>query len=70
MRELGAADGEKEGTLSSGARWWREEGREHLEDGKVMTWTQGSAARPRTAPEWEEKFWETSDALTHREPAR
>ena len=39
VRELGAADGEKAGRASSGARWWREEGREHLEDGKVMTWT-------------------------------
>ena len=67
VRELGAADGEKEGTLSSGARWWREEGREHLEDGKVMTWTVIRGASADGAVEWEEKFWETSDAFTYRE---
>jgi hypothetical protein len=67
VRELGAADGEKEGTLSSGARWWREEGREHLEDGKVMTWTVIRGTSADGAVEWEEKFWETSDAFTYRE---
>ena len=67
VRELGAADGAREGTLSSGARWWREEGEEHLEDGKVMTWTVIRGASADGAVEWEEKFWETSDAFTYRE---
>ena len=56
MRELGAADGAKEGTLSSGARWWREEGKEYLEDGKVMTWTVIRGTSADGAVEWEEKF--------------
>ena len=57
VRELGAADGAKEGVLSSGARWWREEGREYLEEGKVMRWTVIRGASADGSVEWEEKFW-------------
>ena len=67
VRELGAADGAKEGVLSSGARWWREEGREYLEEGKVMRWTVIRGASADGSVEWEEKFWETSDPYTYRE---
>ena len=67
VRELGAEDGAKEGTLTSGARWWREEGKEYLEDGKVMSWTVIRGTSADGAVEWEEKFWETSDAFTYRE---
>jgi hypothetical protein len=67
VRELGKEDGAKEGTLSNGARWWREEGKEYLEEGKVMTWTVIRGTSADGAVEWEEKFWETSDAFTYRE---
>ena len=67
VRELGAEDGAKEGTLGNGARWWREEGKEALEDGKVMSWTVIRGTSADGAVEWEEKFWETSDAYTYRE---
>jgi hypothetical protein len=67
VRELGAEGGAMDGTLSSGARWWREEGKELLEDGKVMSWTVIRGTSADGAVEWEEKFWETSDAFTYRE---
>ena len=67
VRELGVEDGAKEGTLSSGARWWREEGKEYLEDGKVMSWTVIRGTSADGSVEWEEKFWETSDPFTYRE---
>ena len=67
VRELGVEDGAQEGTLTSGARWWREEGKEYLEDGKVMSWTVIRGTSPDGSVEWEEKFWETSDPFTYRE---
>ena len=66
VRELGA-DGAKEGTLAGGARWWREEGKEYLEEGKVMSWTVIRGTSADGSVEWEEKFWETSDPYTYRE---
>jgi hypothetical protein len=36
VRELGAEDGAMEGELANGARWWREEGKENLGEGKVL----------------------------------
>ena len=57
--QLGVEDGAQEGTPSSGARWWREEGGvAYLEDGKVMSWTviRGTSADGSV---WREgKFWE------------
>ena len=56
-----------EGELANGARWWKEEGKEYLEDGKVMSWTCIRGASSNGEVEWEEKFWETSDSYTYRE---
>ena len=68
VRELGAkVDDAKEGQLANGARWWREEGKEYLEDGKVMSWTCIRGASADGSVEWEERFWETSDQYTYRE---
>ena len=60
-------DGATEGELANGARWWKEEGKEYLEDGKVMSWTCIRGASSNGQVEWEEKFWETSDSYTYRE---
>ena len=68
VRELGAGEGaEKEGVLSSGARWWREEGEDKLEGGKVMSWTCIRGTSADGAVEWEERWWKTSDSFTYRE---
>ena len=66
VRELGA-DGETEGTLENGSRWWRESGEEELEGGKLCRWTLVRGASADGSVEWEEKWWETSDAFNYRE---
>lgn len=66
VRELGA-DGQTEGTLENGSRWWRESGEEELEGGKLCRWTLVRGASADGSVEWEEKWWETSDAFNYRE---
>jgi hypothetical protein len=66
VRELGA-DGAMEGTLENGSRWWRESGEEELEGGKLCRWTLVRGASADGSVEWEEKWWETSDAFNYRE---
>ena len=66
VRELGA-DGATQGTLANGSRWWRESGEEELEGGKLCRWTLVRGASADGSVEWEEKWWETSDAFNHRE---
>lgn len=66
VRELGS-DGTTEGVLENGSRWWRESGEEELEGGKLCRWTLVRGASAGGSVEWEEKWWETSDAFNYRE---
>ena len=66
VRELGA-DGQTEGVLENGSRWWRESGEEELDGGKLCRWTLVRGASADGSVEWEEKWWETSDAFNYRE---
>lgn len=66
VRELGT-DGETEGVLDNGSRWWRESGEDELAGGRLCRWTLVRGASADGSVEWEEKWWETSDAFNYRE---
>ncbi|KAG6543077.1 hypothetical protein Mapa_015573 [Marchantia paleacea] len=55
------------GIHEDGSRWWQETGVEYRENGIVCNWTVIRGVSADEGTEWEEKFWEASDAFDYKE---
>lgn len=55
------------GVNPDGSRWWKETGVERRPDGVVCRWTMKRGVSADQAVEWQDKFWEASDELGHKE---
>ena len=65
---LDAVDGAKSsGIEADGSRWWRESGTEEVGDGRLRRWVCLRGASAAGDLEWEQRWWETSDATGYRE---
>ncbi len=58
---------EASGVMADGTRWWSESGVEELAGGKQCRWTVLRGVSADGSKEWQEKWWETSDAVSYRE---
>eukprot|EP00850_Spirogloea_muscicola_P003632 SM000014S00420 [mRNA] locus=s14:1197090:1200017:- [translate_table: standard] len=56
-----------EGVHPDGSRWWKEVGVDERENGEICHWTVVRGVSADGGVEWEEKWWETSDAFDYKE---
>ncbi|KAK3249697.1 hypothetical protein CYMTET_40889 [Cymbomonas tetramitiformis] len=63
----GMAEGNVESVRADGTRMWQETGEELKENGRLCRWTLVRGQSADGSVEWEEKWWETSDAWGYRE---
>lgn len=62
-----AEEFESSGVKEDGCRWWKETGVEERADGVICRWTMIRGVSSDQVTEWQEKFWEASDELGHKE---
>ncbi|CAM6100900.1 unnamed protein product [Calypogeia fissa] len=55
------------GVHEDGSRWWQETGVEERENGVLCKWTLIRGVSGDEGTEWQEKFWEASDAFDYKE---
>ena len=62
-----STSGRSSGVELDGSRWWREAGSEEVGDGRLRRWVCMRGLSQDREVEWEQRWWETSDAVGYRE---